>query len=48
MVTVDDDQVVVRDYTRASQVLIAIQLRLLEEEREESDEPNAGLRASVN
>jgi hypothetical protein len=48
MVSVDVEPVVVRDYSRASQVLIAIQLRLLEEDREESDEPDPGLRPSVN
>lgn len=48
MVNVEVDEVVVRDYTRTSQILIAIQLRLLEEDREESDEPDPGLRASVN
>jgi hypothetical protein len=46
MVDRDNDEVVERDYTRASQVLIAIGLRILEEE--ENVEANSGLRPRVN
>lgn len=39
-----------RDYTRSASVLIAITLRMLEREvqEEESDEPDSGLRQSVD
>jgi hypothetical protein len=46
MVSAEEFEVVVRDYARASKVLIAIGLRILEEE--EHDEPDTGLRPSVN
>jgi hypothetical protein len=45
MVSVEPLEDVVRDYTRAAKVLIAIGLRILEEECDESD---AGLRPSFN
>jgi hypothetical protein len=45
MVSAEDFDDVVRDYTRASKVLIAIGLRILEEEE---DEPDPGLRPSVD
>jgi hypothetical protein len=41
-------QDVVRDYSRAAQILIAIQLRLLDQGEENNDEPDSGLRASLN
>lgn len=46
MVRATDDEVVERDYSRASLILISIGLRILEEE--ESDEPDPGLRASLD
>ena len=46
MVRVAEPEFVPRDYTRAAKVLIAISLRTLE--REEHDEPDPGLRPSVN
>jgi hypothetical protein len=45
MVSAEQFEVVERDYTRAAKVLIAIGLRILEEEH---DEPDPGLRPSVN
>jgi hypothetical protein len=45
MVSADQFEVVDRDYTRVAKVLIAIGLRIHEEER---DEPDPGLRPSVN
>jgi len=45
MVNVEAGQIVSRDYTRAAKVLVAIGLRILEEE---SDEPDPGLRPSVD
>lgn len=46
MVNPDVAEDVVRDYTNASKVLIAIGLRILEEE--ERDEPNSGIRPGVD
>ena len=46
MVNLAEPEFVERDYTRASKVLIAISLRILE--REEHDEPDPGLRPSVD
>jgi hypothetical protein len=46
MVSVDPDNDVVRNYTNASKVLIAIGLRILEEE--ENDAPDPGLCAGVD
>ena len=45
MVSAEHVEDVVRDYTRAAKVLIAIGLRILEEE---CDEPDPGLRPSFN
>lgn len=47
MVSANDDPVTPRDYTRSADVLITIQLRILKSE-EEIDEPDPGLRPSVN
>jgi hypothetical protein len=47
MVNVQRTDEVVRDYTNASKVLIAIGLRILEEE-EDDDEAEPGLRPSLN
>jgi hypothetical protein len=46
MVIPSDDEDVVRDYTNASKVLIAIGLRILEEEGR--DEPDGGIRPGVD
>ena len=46
MVSVAEPEFELRDYTRASKVLIAISLRILK--REEHDEPDPGVRPSVN
>jgi hypothetical protein len=46
MVSDAEPEFVARDYTRASKVLIAISLRILNQE--EHDEPDPGLRPSVN
>ena len=43
---VEVEDIITRDYTRAAQVLVAIGLRILEEE--ERDEPDPGLREGVN
>jgi hypothetical protein len=49
MVNIDSDEIIVRDYSRAAQVLVAIALRELDEKKKESgDEPDPGLRASLN
>jgi hypothetical protein len=49
MVAVEIDQDEPRDLTRAARTLVAIQLRLLEKAHgEEHDEPDPGLRPSVN
>jgi hypothetical protein len=49
MVNIDSDEIIVRDYSRAAQVFVAIMLRELDEkQKESSDEPDPGLRASVN
>lgn len=49
LVSTDGGADVARDYTRAAQTLIAIGLRLLDDERKEGDdEPDCGLRARVN
>jgi hypothetical protein len=45
MVSAENFEDVVRDYTRAAKVLIAIGLRILDKER---DEPDPGLRPSFN
>lgn len=45
MVSAEPFENVVRDYTRAAEVLIAIGLRILEEE---CDEPDPGLRPSFD
>ena len=45
MVNAEEVEVEVRDYTRASKVLITIGLRILEEG---NDEPDPGLRPSVD
>ena len=46
MVSDEDSEFVVRDYSRAAKVLVAIGLRILEEE--ERDDPDPGLRPSVD
>lgn len=46
MVNVNGDEIEERDYSRAARVLIAIELRILE--LEECDEPDPGLRTSVD
>jgi hypothetical protein len=49
MVNVDGAELVSRDYTRVAQTLIAIELRILEDDKKVSvDEPDPGLRASLN
>lgn len=49
MVNADTAGFAVRDYARAAQTLIAIQLRILGEEQKGcDDEPDPGLRASLN
>ena len=49
MVNIDSEEIVVRDFSRAAKVLVAIRLRELDQEKEENtDEPNLGLRASIN
>jgi hypothetical protein len=49
MVNIDTDEIIVRDYSRAAQVLVTIGLRILDEEKKGcDDEPDLGLRASVN
>lgn len=49
MVNIDSDEIIVRDYSRAAQVLVTIGLRILDEEMKGCDnEPDSGLRASVN
>jgi len=48
MVNVESDDVVVRDYSRVAKVLIAIGLRIIEDDEECDDESDPGLRASVN
>jgi hypothetical protein len=47
MVNVESEEVVVRDYSRVAKVLIAIGLRIVEN-KESDDEPDPGLRASVD
>ena len=45
MVDIDSGDVVVRDYSRAAKILVAIRLRELEAlQEEDSDGPDAGLR----
>ena len=46
MVNANEREYVTRDYTRASQVLAAIGLRILQQEG--NDEPDAGLRSGVD
>jgi hypothetical protein len=46
MVSVEVEEIITRDYARAAVVLIAIGLRILEEEA--SDEPDPGLREGVD
>jgi hypothetical protein len=46
MVNVEAEEIIERDYSRAALVLIAIGLRILEEEG--SDEPDPGLREGVD
>jgi hypothetical protein len=46
MVNVEVEEIITRDYSRAAQVLIAIGLRILEEE--EHNEPDPGLREGVD
>jgi hypothetical protein len=49
MVNIDSEEIVVRDFSRAAKVLVAIRLRELDQEKEENtDEPNLRLRASFN
>jgi hypothetical protein len=49
MVNADTADMEVRDYSRAAQTLIAIQLRILDlEQKGCSDEPDTGLRAGLN
>jgi hypothetical protein len=49
MVAVEFEQDEPRDLSRAARTLVAIQLRLLEKsQRKESDEPDPGLRPSIN
>jgi hypothetical protein len=49
MVNADTSDMEVRDYSRVAQTLIAIQLRILDEEMKGcGDEPDTGLRASLN
>jgi hypothetical protein len=49
MVNIESDEIIERDYSRAAQVLVAIMLRELDEKQKESgDEPDPGLRASVD
>jgi len=49
MVIADTADFEVRDYTRAAQTLIAIQLRILDGDQKGcDDEPDTGLRASLN
>jgi hypothetical protein len=49
MVNADTADMEVRDYSRAARTLIAIQLRILDEEMKGyDDEPDTGLRASLN
>ena len=45
MVDIDSGDVVVRDYSRAAKIFVAIRLRELEEgQKEDSDGPDTGLR----
>jgi hypothetical protein len=46
MVSVEVEEIITRDYSRAAQVLVAIGLRILEEE--ERDESDPGLREGIN
>jgi hypothetical protein len=46
MVNVEIEEIITRDYSRAARVLIAIGLRILEEE--ERDEPDPGLREGID
>lgn len=46
MVSVEVEQVITRDYSRAAQVLVAIGLRILKEEGH--NEPDPGLREGVD
>jgi hypothetical protein len=46
MVSVEVEEIITRDYTRAAQALIAIGLRILAEE--ERDEPDPGVRESID
>jgi len=49
MVNIDSEEIVVRDFSRAAKVLVTIRLRELDEEmKENTDEPDLGLRASFN
>ena len=50
MVIAETSQDVTRDYSRSAQVLIAIQLRLLENEQgeENDDEPHSSLREGLD
>jgi hypothetical protein len=48
MVNIDSDEIIVRDYSRAAQVFVEIMLRELDEKKESGDEPDRGLRASLN
>lgn len=48
MVNIKSEEIVVRDYSRVAKVLIAIGLRILENEKESDDEPDSGLRAGID
>jgi hypothetical protein len=49
MVNIEPDEIVARDYSRAAQVFVAIALRELDDEQKGgSDEPDSGLRSSIN
>lgn len=48
MVDIDSDEIIVRDYSRAAQVLVTIGLRILDEQKGCDDEPDSGVRPSLN
>jgi hypothetical protein len=48
MVSTELSQDAVRDYSRSANVLIAIQLRLMNDDGEECDDPDPGICTSVD
>jgi hypothetical protein len=49
MVNIDSEEIIVRDYARAAQVLVTIGLRILHEDQKGCDEESdSGVRPSLN